>query len=235
MVARAGERVDGLGAAARGAGGLDGITAGAVGRDTDGDAAGGGEVPSPSDGNGDESERDARRLARWLETAAAAASAERTGGPGATAAASERLAHALVAVGLLIGRAGLAGGGGESGDARARAALRNRAADALVPALGSRSGAARDLAASVAAATVGWGGWSAEHAVLLDGSLAALDDASESRVSGLGRGRRLAGRGARRGRAARQPGVRRDATRPRARASNVRTRTDRGRGWARSR
>ena len=169
-------------------GGLDGITAGAVGRDTDGDAAGGGEVPSPSDGNGDESERDARRLARWLETAAAAASAERTGGPGATAAASERLAHALVAVGLLIGRAGLAGGGGESGDARARAALRNRAADALVPALGSRSGAARDLAASIAAATVGWGGWSAEHAALLDGSLAALDDASESESAGSGAG-----------------------------------------------
>ena len=123
-----------------------------------------------------------------METAAAAASAERTGGPGATAAASERLAHALVAVGLLIGRAGLAGGGGESGDARARAALRNRAADALVPALGSRSGAARDLAASVAAATVGWGGWSAEHAALLDGSLAALGDASESESAGSGAG-----------------------------------------------
>ncbi len=151
-------------------GGLDGIS---------------GEVPSPSHGDGDESEREARRLARWLETAAAAASAERTGGPGATAAASERLAHALVAVGLLIGRAGLAGGG-ESGDARARAALRNRAADALVPALGSRSAAARDLAASIAAGTIGWGGWSAEHAALLDGSLAALDDASESESESAG-------------------------------------------------
>ena len=156
-------------------GGLDGITAGAVGRDVD--TAVGGEVPSPSHGAGDGVESaQARQLARWLETAAAAASAERTGGHGATAAASERLAHALVAVGLLVGRAGLAGGG-ESGDAHARAALRNRAADALVPALGSRSGAARDLAASIAACAIG-GGWGAEHAALLDGSLAALDDAS---------------------------------------------------------
>ena len=40
-------------------------------------------------------------------------------------------------------------------------------------------------------------------------------------------GRRLAGLGARRGRATRR-GFWRDATRPRARASNVRTRTDRG-------
>ena len=157
-------------------GGLDGITAGAL----NGDAAGThGEVPSPSHGAGDRVESaQARQLARWLETAAAAASAERTGGHGATAAASERLAHALVAVGLLVGRAGLAGGG-ESGDAHARAALRNRTADALVPALGSRSRRA-DLAASIAACTIGGHRWGAEHAALLDGSLALRDEGASA-------------------------------------------------------
>ena len=170
-------------------GGLDGITAGAVGRDADGDAAGGGEVPSPSDGRRGRI-REGRAPAREVVGNRRGGRLCRTNRWARGDRRGERAARAraLVAVGLLIGRAGLAGGGGESGDARARAALRNRAADALVPALGSRSGAARDLAASIAAGTVGWGGWSAEHAALLDGSLAALDDASESESAGSGAG-----------------------------------------------
>ena len=122
-----------------------------------------GIVGAAGDGDGGEEDENvgAVRLSRWLNTAAVAASSEdRT--------ASETLTHALISIGLLVGQLGLAAGDG-GGDGEARRALRAAAAASLPPALGSKSAAAQELAASIvrAALVSEHGGWGPEQAALL--------------------------------------------------------------------
>ena len=227
MVARASERVDRLGAAARGAGGLDGITAGAVGRDVEELSRGEGPRRQVT-GRGDRVESRRRASSRQM-------AGNRRGGRlcrtnrwargdrrGERAGSRTRSSPSACSP---VGRSPRGWRGKRRGDRRA--ASRNRTADALVPALGSRSGAARDLAASIAACAIG-GGWGAEHAAPWTAHSPRRRRVSRRRRS-VHRYSGVASLAA--ALVAAEPRARgfwRDATRPRARASNVRTRTDRG-------